>query len=520
MTLFTAARAGDAAKVREQLARKVALIGIRVTPAVHKKHPEFEEGATALHLASRYGHAEVVEILLPLKVDVDATTASGATALHLAAAGDHADIVALLLDAHANPSVADLLGSTPLFEAASHGFDDVVRLLISRNAPATVRNKENLSALHLATYCGSLDTVKLLLQAKADVNAQDDRGRTPMHLAVVACEPSPGHHPVNTELVVVLIQYLLEHGADPNLQDANGEGAFDLLMSLSGQSKLASHRGLVDSFRAHGAQARTTPAGRPVPGAPPMPGAKAGTQPGTQTGAKSGIQAAVKSGTQSGVQPGIKPGTAAGLSAASLPGPASGTAAALSAPTPAPLAASSVPASAPGSAPGTGTASPNRTGPAIPGKSVIRSSAGIGNALDDRVSWGSAPIALGERSVTIGRDADCDVRYLSRTLSRVHAKVERTSKGFVISDMGSRNGILIDQIKITGPTVLKPNQVVELGAYEFRFDGFRLMPIHGELSPEQLAAETKRTDAAQAGKSTTLSPNQSAAGGLLSAFKR
>lgn len=486
MTLFTAARAGDAAKVRDQLARKVALLGVSVTPAVHKKHPELEEGATALHLASRYGHAEVVEVLLPLKPDVNAATASGATALQFAAAGDHADIVAMLLDHKADAGKADLRGSTPLLEAASHGFDDVVRLLLSHSAPVEPRNKENLTPLHVATYCGSLDTVKLLLQAHADPNVQDDRGRTPLHLAVVACEPAPNHSAVSAELIAVLIQYLLELGADPNLQDVNGESAYDLLMSLSGQSKLAAHRGLIDGFRAHGAQ--------PHQGGPAAPAAVNNSSLPGVAAAKSAIQPGVKAGTAAGVKPGTTSATASGVN----PGVQA----------PAPAAATS---SATRSAVG-------------PGKPPVRATGANGMPLpEDRVSWGTAPIALGERSVTIGRDADCDVRYLSRTLSRRHAKIERTGKGFVISDQGSRNGILIDQVRVTGPTLLKPNQVVELGAYEFRFDGFRLIPIHGELSPEQLAAELKRNDPnAPPGKGTTLSPSQTNAGGggILGAFKR
>lgn len=471
MTLFTAARAGDAARVREQLARKIALAGARVTSSQHKKHPEFDEGATALHLASRYGHAEVVEVLLTLKCDVNLATASGSTPLHQAAAGDHADVVAMLLDHQANAAAADIQGVTPLMEASRHGFDEVARLLLARSAPAAARNRDGLTALHMAAYCGSVDTVKLLLAARAEINVQDERGRSPLHFAVVASEPAPGHHPVNTEIAAVLILYLLEQGADPNLKDAHGESAFELLMSLAGQSRLASNRGLIEGFHARGAEIKQV-----GPNIPKQIGQSA-VKPGTQSGAAPGSQA------------GLKPGTAA------------------------PTHQTVVGAAAP-------SATPNRS-TIVPG-APARAASANGMPIDDRVSWGNAPIALGERAVTFGRDNDCDIRYLSRTLSRRHAKVERTSKGFVISDLGSRNGILVDQVKINGPTLLKANQVIELGAYEFRFDGFRLLPLHGELSPEQLAAEGKRNDpAAVPGKGTTLSPNQNTGNsGLLGAFKR
>ena len=81
------------------------------------------------------------------------------------------------------------------------------------------------------------------------------------------------------------------------------------------------------------------------------------------------------------------------------------------------------------------------------------------------------------------------MRYESRTLSRRHARIEQTADGYVITDLDSHNGTLIDDVPISEPHVLVAGQTITLGAYEFQFDGTQLMPIHDELSQEQLREE-------------------------------
>ena len=67
-----------------------------------------DDGRTALHLAARNGHKDVVALLLD-KMDgasIAAKDDEGKTALHWAAENGHKDVVALLLDKMEGASIA------------------------------------------------------------------------------------------------------------------------------------------------------------------------------------------------------------------------------------------------------------------------------------------------------------------------------------------------------------------------------------------------------------------------------
>lgn len=64
-----------------------------------------QDDQTPLHISSRLGKQDIVQLLLANGADPDATTNSGYTPLHLAAREGHKDIAATLLDHGANLSV-------------------------------------------------------------------------------------------------------------------------------------------------------------------------------------------------------------------------------------------------------------------------------------------------------------------------------------------------------------------------------------------------------------------------------
>ena len=76
--------------------------------------------------------------------------------------------------------------------------------------------------------------------------------------------------------------------------------------------------------------------------------------------------------------------------------------------------------------------------------------------------------ALGEcEELIIGRDATCDIRIQSRTISREHCAIERQGESFVLRDLDSTGGIYVNEerlekVRVTdgleiriGPAVLK-----------------------------------------------------------------
>lgn len=113
LKLLEAAWAGDVAKVRDVLYRKVELVNTPATKAFCRRHAAFDEGVTPLHVAARGGRHDVVELLLSLKADVHATSSRGATALHLAASGQHGTVVRLLMEHGARLDCRDERGHTP-----------------------------------------------------------------------------------------------------------------------------------------------------------------------------------------------------------------------------------------------------------------------------------------------------------------------------------------------------------------------------------------------------------------------
>ncbi len=64
---------------------------------------------------------------------------------------------------------------------------------------------------------------------------------------------------------------------------------------------------------------------------------------------------------------------------------------------------------------------------------------------------------------TIGRDANSDLILTSGTISRRHAEICRSSRGFSITDAESLNGTYVNQERITASRFLRRGDVVGIG---------------------------------------------------------
>ncbi len=74
---------------------------------------------------------------------------------------------------------------------------------------------------------------------------------------------------------------------------------------------------------------------------------------------------------------------------------------------------------------------------------------------------------LGERSV-LGRSADCQIFINDLSVSREHACVVRTKDGFVVEDLGSRNGTRVNDTKVIHH-VLQAGDTLKIGDCQLRF---------------------------------------------------
>jgi pSer/pThr/pTyr-binding forkhead associated (FHA) protein len=69
----------------------------------------------------------------------------------------------------------------------------------------------------------------------------------------------------------------------------------------------------------------------------------------------------------------------------------------------------------------------------------------------------------GEAEV-IGRSTRCDLSLADRFLSRQHARIYLEDDGWLIEDMGSRNGTFVNGRRISGPSPVGPGDVVAMSA--------------------------------------------------------
>lgn len=73
-----------------------------------------------------------------------------------------------------------------------------------------------------------------------------------------------------------------------------------------------------------------------------------------------------------------------------------------------------------------------------------------------------------EQQAVVGRDLDCDIALVSRSVSRRHALVEKTPGGWVVRDLGSANGTCVDGARIT-EAALVSGAAVRFGEVEALF---------------------------------------------------
>lgn len=66
-------------------------------------------------------------------------------------------------------------------------------------------------------------------------------------------------------------------------------------------------------------------------------------------------------------------------------------------------------------------------------------------------------------AVVIGRGPDCDVVIQDSKASRRHCKLTRNEEGFLLEDLGSRNGTYVNGVRVTAPVALKASQTFKIG---------------------------------------------------------
>ncbi|MGL6073651.1 MAG: SpoIIE family protein phosphatase [Fimbriiglobus sp.] len=108
------------------------------------------------------------------------------------------------------------------------------------------------------------------------------------------------------------------------------------------------------------------------------------------------------------------------------------------------------------------------------------------------------PLTPGMTQV-IGRDADqCQIVIPNSSVSRKHAVIHSRDGKYVVEDLGSRNGTLINQNRITNPTALKHDDRVKICDFLFRYHD-ETAPVPVPETPEE---ENDASDADEGGMTT------------------
>lgn len=94
--------------------------------------------------------------------------------------------------------------------------------------------------------------------------------------------------------------------------------------------------------------------------------------------------------------------------------------------------------------------------------------------------------------ITIGRSPDCDFPLDDQNISRRHCLIKRSWDGFTAQDLGSKNGVLVNEKRIEGVKLIKDGDALQIGGIKLTFidPPSRLLGQMGGLDPESEAGDS------------------------------
>ncbi|MBZ0117536.1 MAG: EAL domain-containing protein, partial [Sandaracinaceae bacterium] len=101
----------------------------------------------------------------------------------------------------------------------------------------------------------------------------------------------------------------------------------------------------------------------------------------------------------------------------------------------------------------------------------------------------SAPVrvSVDRRPFRIGRSAEADLILQSPRVSKLHAEIDKRGDGFLVRDLGSRNGTFVNGERIEGEHMLAADDVIHIASRELRF-------VLEEAAPDSVDDSTLASD--------------------------
>lgn len=168
---------------------------------------------TAACISIEFNHKEVFELLVRLGAKLHCN--NGAL-LYKTISADDLDFFCILLNAGANLNASTGFGRTALHQAVVDRNVPALELLLSQGANINQRDHTGRTPLHLAIDLRKEDIFKILLHNGADVNSRDYRWQSPLHSAV-------------RQNCLSSVRLLLKHGANVNSRDINNQTPLHLI---------------------------------------------------------------------------------------------------------------------------------------------------------------------------------------------------------------------------------------------------------------------------------------------------
>jgi uncharacterized protein len=212
--LMAAARGGDLKSVAALLAGGAE---------VDTREPHFEQ--TALMIAVREDHPDIVKLLVDHRADVNAQTRLGDVPkfrLPSSNAGSHG--VGIVRGGWPergirNPASGQM---TPLLYAARDGHAESAKILVAAGADVEKREANEMTPLIMALANGKFDVARFLIEKKAAINVVDFYGQSPLWAAIdfrdLNLNGDTRDNGVDRDKAFAIIETLLEKGADPNVR--------------------------------------------------------------------------------------------------------------------------------------------------------------------------------------------------------------------------------------------------------------------------------------------------------------
>jgi hypothetical protein len=79
-------------------------------------------------------------------------------------------------------------------------------------------------------------------------------------------------------------------------------------------------------------------------------------------------------------------------------------------------------------------------------------------------------VTLGANPITIGRLPECTISISDTNVSRNHAEVRAGTNAFILVDLGSTNGTMVNGTKVNGEYRLADGDIISFGSTHVRFE--------------------------------------------------